>query len=69
MSAEISSTTNATNHIMNPDRVAFNLRPEVRDKLRIYMAKKGYNLREQSNAINDLLEFALDQKDIKGQKL
>lgn len=54
---------------MNPDRVAFNLRPEVRDKLRIYMAKKGYNLREQSNAINDLLEFALDQKDIKGQKL
>lgn len=71
MTVKASNTVSATFQGMepeSPERIAFSLRPDLKDRLRIYMVKGGYNLREQSKAINDLIEAGLVVKEAETQK-
>jgi hypothetical protein len=43
----------------NPDRMAINIAPETRSRVLVFMANQGYNLREQSQAINELIDVGL----------
>ena len=44
----------------NPDRMAFNIPPEVRIRLQTYTVQKGYGHRGQSDAVTHLLVMALE---------
>lgn len=43
----------------DPNRMAFIMKPELRQRFYVWMAKGGYGVKRQADAMNDLIEKAL----------